>query len=130
MLLAVCVARVTGQGPCRELGHGFRDCEVQESTSASFEALRHTSYLFYRDQKLSEFSSYTFTPHVDGIVFQATFPAPEIFLYRTSDRQMRPLTHGFSDAADGFKWSDDGTRLRVRLANAKKWITLDVPPTI
>ena len=130
MLPPLLTAQAAGDDGCRDLGHGFRNCEVAESTVAPFESLRHTTYLFYRTKKLSEFSSYRLTPTGDGIVFQAAFPTTELFLFRASERKMRSLTHGFSDVADDYQWIGDGRRVRVHLANSKKWVTVDVPPAI
>ena len=114
---------------CRELGHGFRYCQVAEDTHGGFEASMHHSYLFYGEHKLGNYSAYTFLPNGEGIIWQS-IPQPDFFLFRPAEGKVRALTHNLWDVADKWRWSKDGHSVSVYLLNSKQWLRLPIPPVI
>ena len=96
-LVLLAAASVASAGPTvatetsRDVGFGFREVVRDEpNPSGAFEAVGHFRFLYYRDQQLSQFDSYSIAPSGRYAVFQDG-PSGDILLFVTKSRNRRVL---------------------------------------
>lgn len=110
----------------RELGFGFHEVRRSErSPPGVWEGMRHSSSLFYMDQELGEFDTYSIAPSGRYALYQDR-PTGFLVLFTCTNRQRSTVATFSGTLAKRYEWREaqreamvffeNGSSLRVSLA--------------
>ena len=85
----------------------------------AFEELGHFSYLFYKDIKISSYSSYSISPSDRFVIFQDG-PTGDIVLFDSKSQDKRILVKYPKSLARTYKWQNDENSVLIFLENEKQ----------
>lgn len=112
----------------RDLGFGFRQDVIAETTVNRSESIGHFVYLFYRDRRLSQTDNCAVAPSGAAIVYQGG-PSGNIFVFRRNRGTITQLTASFPGLVKKFKWRENARSVMALVDDSRKrtrWLTLPI----
>ena len=102
----------------KDVGFGFREVQRTEATTqGAWEEIAHVAVLFYRDQELSRYDSYSISPSGRYALFQDG-PTGEIVLFTRANAHRRKVSNFQGSLAKQYLWREDQFAATIVLENS------------
>lgn len=119
VLAMICASTALGQvsvESSRDVGHGFRVVMQAERMAPGFwEGIGHFRFLYYKNEALSAFDSYSIAPSGRYAMFQDG-PTGNLILFTPATRQQRIVAKFAGSLAKGYVWRESRSEAYIKFA--------------
>ncbi len=120
--MLLCASSLAGAEPRqdaetgRDLGFGFREVfRSQTNPPGGFEGVGHFRFLYYRNEQLSQFNTYSIAPTGRYVVFQDG-PSGDIVLFTAASQKRRVLQQHPGARVRRYTWKEGERAVVFELA--------------
>jgi len=99
-----------------DLGFGFRQVILAETSHSSFESVGHFPYLYFRSRQICQLGECSVSPSGRYAIYQDG-PSGDLYLFNPQEGSSIQLAQSLPALVDRFEWDEETGFVEVRLVN-------------